>query len=104
MPQPDQWDFGYPVCRAAPHSFTHPRGDWRYCDDDTAVGDGRPCPKCGERRTADGHDPCIADLPGVVSACCGHGVVSPYVCLNDGTRFRDGEALAWFAQARAADA
>ncbi len=43
-----------------------------------------------------GHDPCIADLPGTVQACCGHGLEltpvtkSPngYVGLRDGRLFR----------------
>jgi hypothetical protein len=31
------------------------------------------CLHCGESRPKNGHDPCIADLPGVHFACCGHG-------------------------------
>ncbi len=31
------------------------------------------CVHCGKNPTRQGHDPCIADLPGVVFACCGHG-------------------------------
>ena len=49
---------------------------WRYSDDDSTVKDNwqdRPCGKCGESFTEDGHDPCIANLPGVMNACCGHG-------------------------------
>lgn len=34
----------------------------------------RPCPKCNLCPTDKGHDACIADLPGVAFACCGHGV------------------------------
>jgi hypothetical protein len=45
------------------------RGCWK---------DGR-CAHCGEERTERGHDPCIANLPGVWSACCGHGVVTPFL-------------------------
>ena len=30
------------------------------------------CPTCDKERTKKGHDPCIADLPGVYFACCGH--------------------------------
>jgi len=34
-----------------------------------------PCKKCGAKGpTVKGHDPCIANLPGVEHACCGHGV------------------------------
>lgn len=32
------------------------------------------CVKCGLKATTEGHDPCIANLPGVKNACCGHGV------------------------------
>jgi hypothetical protein len=95
--QPDQFDFGYPIYRAAPNSFEHPRGDWRYCDDDTPVGNFRPCPLCNKRRTAAGHDPCIGDLLNVYSACCGHGVVEPYVNIYGVmTRLTGTAALDWF--------
>ena len=38
----------------------------------------RPCVKCNAL-PADGHDACIANLPGVKNACCGHGVKRGYV-------------------------
>jgi hypothetical protein len=44
----------------------------------------RPCPKCGHYRTKDKHDPCIANLPGVRNACCGHGVEESYVQFENG--------------------
>ena len=31
------------------------------------------CRVCGDLRTPELHDPCIARLPGVMQACCGHG-------------------------------
>ena len=31
------------------------------------------CAVCKKSKTKDGHDPCIANLPGVRNACCGHG-------------------------------
>ena len=31
------------------------------------------CSHCQRPQTKAGHDPCIADLPGVSFACCGHG-------------------------------
>ena len=40
------------------------------------------------KRTPEGHDPCIANLPGVVFACCGHGVKEGYVCFESGTIIR----------------
>jgi hypothetical protein len=48
----------------------------------------RPCPKCGRHQTGDGHDPCIANLPGVRAACCGHGVQPGYVAFENGTVIR----------------
>lgn len=39
-------------------------------------GEARPCPQCGELPTPDGYDPCLGCIPGVYSACCGHGIES----------------------------
>jgi hypothetical protein len=41
------------------------------------------CRICGETRTREGHDPCIARLPGVRSACCGHGRSGELVYVDD---------------------
>lgn len=39
--------------------------------------------QCGIPRTRRGHDGCIADLPGVHFACCGHNDVAiPYVVVD----------------------
>lgn len=53
-------------------------GVWRYTDTGEPIpgwgGEERACPGCG--LTADGPDdpdPCLGRLPGVRSACCGHG-------------------------------
>lgn len=69
---------------------------WRYRDTGEAVlydGCGgarvpqeRVCPKCRLPQTADGHDPCLANLPGVRFACCGHGVEDGYVTFENGAR------------------
>jgi hypothetical protein len=48
----------------------------------------RPCAKCGEFPTKDGHDPCIESLPGAQYACCGHGVREAYVSFGDGLIIR----------------
>lgn len=42
------------------------------------------CKLCRDMRTDKGHDPCIANLPGVVYACCGHGQESGYILFRDG--------------------
>jgi hypothetical protein len=45
------------------------------------------CPKCGKTaRDTGGDDPCIANIPGVKAACCGHGVEEAYLVLDDDTR------------------
>jgi len=49
----------------------------------------RPCGRCGKPPTATGQDPCIADLPGVRAACCGHGGLG-YVLFDGGV---DGRGL-----------
>lgn len=51
---------------------------WRYLDDQPATTE-RPCVSCGV--LTDGPDPCLGVLPGVSSACCGHGVEEPYVVM-----------------------
>lgn len=51
-------------------------GEWRFTDSNRPVRDchqDKPCGKCGQMPTAEGHDPCLGELPGVVNACCGHG-------------------------------
>jgi len=42
------------------------------------------CRLCKEPRTDKGHDPCLADLPGVLFACCGHGTEHGYIKFEDG--------------------
>lgn len=36
------------------------------------------CPRCKLCPTKEGHDPCIANLPEVKYACCGHGIKEDY--------------------------
>jgi hypothetical protein len=49
--------------------------------------DGK-CKRCGLVRTSERHDPCIANLPGVVFACCGHGENLGYVVFENGVVIR----------------
>ena len=55
------------------------RDDWYYADTFQKVDDKRPCPKCGLLPTPKGYDACLGHLPGVRSACCGHGVEESYI-------------------------
>jgi len=58
---------------------------WKYSADGVNIKDKeRPCPRCGNDATKDGHDHCIANLKDVKYACCGHGAEDGYVKLNDG--------------------
>lgn len=53
---------------------------WRCPDGDPVERgkwDGGLCNFCDRPPTAEGHDPCIANLPGVEYACCGHGETGP---------------------------
>lgn len=47
-------------------------------------GQDTACGLCGARRSAEEHDACIANLPGVAYACCGHGVRQAYVSFVTG--------------------
>lgn len=44
----------------------------------------RPCGHCGLMQTAEGHDPCLGTLPGVINACCGHGNRSESFVMFEG--------------------
>ena len=46
---------------------------WTYVDTGESIENERPCVRCGEMPTADGHDACLGHIEGVGSACCGHG-------------------------------
>ena len=94
----ERYEFGHAVYCSKPNSPEHPSGEWRYCDDDGLVHDLRLCPRCLCLRVVNGQDPCIANLPNVRSACCGHGVTFPYVVLNDGTQLLDQAALDYFKE------
>jgi hypothetical protein len=61
-------------------------GQWRYTDtgEPYSPDDKRPCRRCGQEPTPEGHDACLGKLDGVVSACCGHGV-------HEGGIIREGE-------------
>ena len=86
--------------RGHPMYFDEAADLWRYADDGSAVQDHwktRPCGCCDVGFTEDGHDPCIAGLPGVSNACCGHGVDSEaYVQFENGRCESGAEAIRVF--------
>lgn len=74
--------------RAYGHDIvTDKDGVTRYCDDLSVLGPDnlRQCITCGlNPNDYNGHDPCMANLPGVRNACCGHGKDDAYVEFEDG--------------------
>jgi hypothetical protein len=94
-------DFGHRTYLADPDD-KYEFDNWRYVDTNESIHEvERPCPACHRHRTPAGHDPCIADLPGVKAACCGHGDPRrAYVMLGIGdlpgdASIRGAAALEW---------
>lgn len=79
---------GSKLGRAHGHDIiTDKDGVTRYCDDlsEVTADNLRPCPRCNLNPTDfGGHDPCMAALPGVRNACCGHGKDEAFVEFEDG--------------------
>lgn len=61
---------------------------WLYIDGTDAWQNPRPCPKCNQLPTPEGHDACLGQLPGVEYACCGHGVSQGYISFTNGKVIR----------------
>lgn len=60
--------------------------------------EGWVCPECGMTRGADGHDPCLGELPGVKFACCGHGkkgYCEGYIYFENGKIIRFERLTEW---------
>lgn len=62
----------------------------RYVEDDVSTKEEeRPCVRCGKmpidiiRETGKGIDACLGYIPGVFSACCGHGVTDPIMIYEE---------------------
>ena len=62
--------------------------EWLYSDGSSLSFKTYPCPRCGEMPTKEGHDFCLANLPGVLNACCGHGKERGYIHFEDGRTIR----------------
>ena len=59
----------------------------------------RPCGICKKVSTKEGHDACLGTLPGVVNACCGHGIKrDAYVQFLDYSVIDGEEAIAFIKQ------
>jgi hypothetical protein len=77
---------------------------WRYADGEAVTPYtqlDRACTKCGLPPTPEGHDACIANLPGVRNACCGHGhTEDAYVSFDNGHVRRGAQAIAAMERAQ----
>lgn len=57
------------------HNIYFDESIWRYIDNnEPTVNNARPCGHCKKDDTKEGHDGCLGMLPGVMNACCGHGI------------------------------
>lgn len=52
---------------------------WVWADTKELVKIERSCIRCGRMPTKEGYDACLGYIPGVISACCGHGVEKKYI-------------------------
>lgn len=69
------------------HKIESLNNKWFYSDTKIAVFDDqdRPCGHCKLPNLATGHDACLKRLPGLMNACCGHGIIDEcYVQFLDG--------------------
>lgn len=64
--------------RGKPTVYNQERQRWE-CADQT--DEPARCSAC--QPTPEGHDPCIANIPGAIAACCGHGAANPTVTFPD---------------------
>ena len=65
------------------HSIEYDGEKWVYSDNKNPLeSEIRACKRCRRMPTPEGYDACLGHIPGVVSACCGHGVEEPY-CIKE---------------------
>lgn len=56
------------------------RGNWTTDPYDDTLR----CVRCDRSPTPEGYDACLGHLPGVDTACCGHGVTQGHIHYKDG--------------------
>ena len=68
------------------HKIERLGDEFAYSDTKTPTANNvRACGYCGLGNTKEGHDGCLGELPGIMNACCGHGVKrDAYVQFLDG--------------------
>ena len=82
------------------HEIKYTDHEWRFVDTkELTVGSDRTCGHCNNPKTPDGYDACIGTLPGVINACCGHGVIQEaYVQFSLEKTIRGSEAIEFIKQ------
>lgn len=65
------------------HLIARKGKEWVFIDTQEPISKERECRACGVKPSPDGHDPCIANLPNVKYACCGHYSENGYVLFKD---------------------
>ena len=65
------------------HKIVFIEAVWLFADDLSPISILRPCKRCNQFPTPEGYDHCLGKLPGVSSACCGHGVEKPYAMFHE---------------------
>ncbi|MEA4813872.1 MAG: hypothetical protein VB112_03050 [Oscillospiraceae bacterium] len=66
------------------HPIIYLNGEWVYSDNLVPIkNEERPCVRCGRMPTPEGYDACLGYIPGVTSACCGHGVEPGYLIKEE---------------------
>jgi len=78
------------------HDVEYRNEEWFFCETGLSIIETHidmPCGHCGRGDTPEGHDGCLGTLPGVMNACCGHGVESEaYIQFSPGVAIYGGEA------------
>lgn len=71
----------------APIEFDYLNNQWAYLDDKISIlNNPRLCPKCSKMPTEEGYDGCLGKLPGILEACCGHGIRKGYIIFENGKK------------------
>lgn len=66
------------------HKVTCRGGGWVWADNGEPVDwkAQRPCARCGRMPTPEGYDACLGYIPDAAAACCGHGVLEPFITTS----------------------
>jgi hypothetical protein len=70
------------------HKIIYKNDQWVYADTKKPIIEDshRACKKCGFGFKD--YDACLGKLPGVINACCGHGVDEGYIQFENGVIIR----------------